>query len=80
MYTISAQRTASGYDFLKDGHCLASPKTEWEVDCLLNVHGIHEDICRDFLTRLREKGAATEIMPEVRIRQVDPDSPVSTPH
>jgi hypothetical protein len=75
MYTISAQKTQSGYDLFRDGKLLASPKTEGELESQLNFYGILEGIYQNFIARLQTDGRATEEMPEIRIRQLDPDSP-----
>jgi hypothetical protein len=70
MYTIRVETTASGYDIFKDGMLVATPKNERELELQLNFYGILEDICEEFLQRVRETGNASEEMPFVKFWQV----------
>jgi hypothetical protein len=71
MRKIFARKTQTGYDFFKDGKLMASPRNERELEDCLNSENIFENVCQDFLRRVRESGEATEGVPEMKIRQID---------
>lgn len=65
MYTMNGKRTSTGYDLYRDGQLVASLKNEWDLECSLNSHGVHERFCSEFLHRMRETGEASEDMPVI---------------
>jgi len=70
MYRVDVVKTSNGYDLFRDGQLMASPKDEWALELQLNAEGILEGLCRDFISRVRDTGSATEEMPLITIRQI----------